>query len=314
MTRLALILHDLAAPADTAGTTARLPVLETLLAHAERAPAPVPDWRRWVMQRAGLTVPPGRPPWAALALGRREPVVFATPVHLVAGIDHVYLHPAGLVSLTAAEQAELRRDYATTFGPADTPFGYLPLAGCEDAITHDPAALLGCEAGQWLPGGPQGAPLRRLMTEIQMWLHAHPVNAARARRGELEVNCLWLWGTGQLDCWPSGSARAVLASDDAALAGVWAETGGLSAAGAAVESWLAATDVVASVTLASLDADATQALARLGQQYLEPLAEALRVHRLERLEIVAGRHEFALTGLQRWRFWRRPRPWWENLA
>jgi len=38
--------------------------------------------------------------------------------------------------------------------------------------------------------------LRRLGAEIEMWLHEHPVNAVRARRGEAPVTGLWLWGGG----------------------------------------------------------------------------------------------------------------------
>jgi hypothetical protein len=50
--------------------------------------------------------------------------------------------------------------------------------------------------------------LRRLGAEIEMWLHDHPINDARRRRGELPVTSLWLWGAG-----------AVPASGDAGAAG-----------------------------------------------------------------------------------------------
>ncbi|MFO8025628.1 MAG: hypothetical protein R6U90_10795, partial [Thiohalophilus sp.] len=37
---------------------------------------------------------------------------------------------------------------------------------------------------------------RRLMNEVQMLLHDHPVNQQRAAEGRLTVNSLWLWGGG----------------------------------------------------------------------------------------------------------------------
>ena len=39
--------------------------------------------------------------------------------------------------------------------------------------------------------------MRRLMTELQMLLHEHPVNEARAARGVPTVNAVWLWGGGE---------------------------------------------------------------------------------------------------------------------
>src|SRR5262249_54422228 len=36
-----------------------------------------------------------------------------------------------------------------------------------------------------------------LLTEVQMLLHAHPVNEAREARGEPAVNSVWLWGAGR---------------------------------------------------------------------------------------------------------------------
>jgi len=47
-----------------------------------------------------------------------------------------------------------------------------------------------------LPNGPDAAVLKRLGAELEMWLHGHPVNEARARRGELPVSTLWPWGGG----------------------------------------------------------------------------------------------------------------------
>jgi hypothetical protein len=50
-----------------------------------------------------------------------------------------------------------------------------------------------------LPQGRNGAELRRLLTEAQMLLHDHPVNAQRERSGLRTVNAIWLSGLGDFE-------------------------------------------------------------------------------------------------------------------
>ena len=45
-----------------------------------------------------------------------------------------------------------------------------------------------------MPKGSDAPELRRLMTEVQMLLHAHPVNQKREINGILPVNALWFYG------------------------------------------------------------------------------------------------------------------------
>jgi hypothetical protein len=45
--------------------------------------------------------------------------------------------------------------------------------------------------------GTGAARAHALVNEIQMVLHEHPVNEARAARGEPAINALWLWGGGR---------------------------------------------------------------------------------------------------------------------
>ena len=44
------------------------------------------------------------------------------------------------------------------------------------------------------PTGSDERRWRKLINEVQMLLHGHPVNQAREQRGEAVVNSLWLWG------------------------------------------------------------------------------------------------------------------------
>ena len=130
----------------------------------------------------------------------------ATPVHMVAGLDTVRVHPAGLLRLAAGEQQILQGDFARVFAGSGwslhaTGRRELLLAGpfpqANAAVrSADPALWLGADPRAGLPSGPGSDSLRRFGAELEMWLHEHPVNLARAGRGLLTVSALWLWGGG----------------------------------------------------------------------------------------------------------------------
>lgn len=60
-----------------------------------------------------------------------------------------------------------------------------------------PLALQGLAMRDWLPQHESLRPWRRLQNEIQTVWHDHPVNLARAERGERPINSLWLYGGGR---------------------------------------------------------------------------------------------------------------------
>src|SRR5690606_30880361 len=60
-----------------------------------------------------------------------------------------------------------------------------------------PAAASVGSLEDWWPQSEDVRPWRRLLNEIQMVWHEHPVNQARAARGALPVNGLWLYGGGR---------------------------------------------------------------------------------------------------------------------
>lgn len=73
--------------------------------------------------------------------------------------------------------------------PADLP-APSPTLAPGDALGRD---LLGL-----LPAGDTGRAWRRLLTEAQIVLSQHPLNAVRAARGLPAVNSVWFWGEGAL--------------------------------------------------------------------------------------------------------------------
>jgi len=56
----------------------------------------------------------------------------------------------------------------------------------------------GAALADLLPAGEDAARWRRWQDEIQMLLHAHPVNGEREARGRSPVNAVWFWGAGRL--------------------------------------------------------------------------------------------------------------------
>lgn len=59
-----------------------------------------------------------------------------------------------------------------------------------------PADAMGMDVGDVLPDHPEALYWRRLLNEIQMALHACPVNVRRRQRGQAEINSVWFWGGG----------------------------------------------------------------------------------------------------------------------
>jgi hypothetical protein len=60
-----------------------------------------------------------------------------------------------------------------------------------------PAAMAEMRLTDWWPQEDSLREWRRLLNEIQMVWHDHPVNIARAERGEVPINSLWLFGGAQ---------------------------------------------------------------------------------------------------------------------
>jgi hypothetical protein len=63
---------------------------------------------------------------------------------------------------------------------------------CTRSLT--PAATAEMRLTDWWPQEDSLREWRRLLNEIQMVWHDHPVNIARAERGEVAINSLWLFG------------------------------------------------------------------------------------------------------------------------
>jgi hypothetical protein len=174
----------------------------------------------------GRTSPAVAEPAAASAVptAAQPPADFtawiATPVHLIAGLTSLHLDRRSILRLPTADLESFAQDFNRTFG--DWGLQLTPLVAGDflmqgpatlTAATTEPARALVADLEASLPKGNDAKALKRLGAELEMWLHAHPLNETRRRRGELPVSTLWLWGgtpaqTGQTPVLPGATATA----------------------------------------------------------------------------------------------------------
>ena len=329
---LTLLLTDLYLDAELRASAgeAAAPALQGLeLALARASAREAVDWRELALRLVGA--PPLAPvPVAALSraahdLGESTGQWWvASAVELEAAHDHVQL--AQVLSLEDEEWERLIAGFNAAFGAdgCELELGqgaeaYLRFGEPAVACAVDPARIVGGDVHDALPVGPQGALLRRLMTEAQMWLHEHPLNVERIARGQAPVTGLWFWGGGELPARPQSSSLPALVSTDRFLRGLWRWAG---ADAANVEPSLAAAlgasgerGCVAAVAMREERGDSwAERLAAFDSDWLMPAIAALRAGRIDVLRVQASDALFTLRGVDLWRIWRRPRPWLEALA
>jgi len=127
--------------------------------------------------------------------------VCAELIHLQADKDNARLVPMQALDVTDDESDQLvealneliRHDGLAVL--RTTPNHYyltgMPASELDTWPTH---AVANGKIADYLPRKSAAGDWRRLMTEVQMLFHAHPVNLARAARQQLPVNGMWFWG------------------------------------------------------------------------------------------------------------------------
>ncbi len=340
MPELVFIFTDFfsAMPEQARDALPRLPVLEMMLSRARCSCLPA-GWRGWLAARIGDRAVRDLAPsaaaaaaWPAASLQDQAPAGYwlATPVHYFAGLDSVRLHPAGLLQLDDDEQRQLAAGFAQVF--ADSPwrlrtFGQreLLLRGPPlEASGADPAQFAGADPAAGLPRGADAATLRRLGAEIEMWLHEHPLNLERGRRGRLPVSALWLWGAqrppptdpGGPDPTRSSPFPPRLFGRDTYVEALWRLQGlvseALPAALEAVPDELHRDSVFLYPTLG--EAGLTSAFAQFERFWLSGALRALRAGNLSGLQLLLGARAYRLRRWNLAQFWSARTPWWESLS
>lgn len=193
-----------------------LPSLEKVLARAQAGLATGGDERSLsaphelaLAQALGWPAIDGQLPLAARSAQRdgvptgASPIGLLTPVHLHLGTEQVSMTDPAALALDAADARVLfdallplllDEGFQMHWGAAQR--WYL----VHDSLAAWPTAsldrVIGRNIDPWLSDAPGARLWRRLHSEAQMLLHAHPINASRESSGLTPVNSLWLSGCG----------------------------------------------------------------------------------------------------------------------
>ena len=289
-----------AAAVGTADGRSRAPLLERLLARADDEGA-VLDWRADAFRIIAPHTP--LPSVAAVAYraagGPRVQgsVYIATPVHYLAELSNVRLADEGILTLDAAQAESLALDFNRDWRDSGVDLwaasGRL-FCGFDsplDATTSDPERVRGQHLEEFLPAGADGGRLRRLMSEIEMWLFDHAVNRGRRQRAELPLSALWLWG--------GGAAISVLPAAQ-----------GSGAGDVLFDAYPPEPGRCADIMVVSAIPNAPE-WREMEAAWLKPTLAELARGRLDRLELSADERRYVISARWRRRFWRRAQPWWE---
>jgi hypothetical protein len=230
----------------------------------------------------------------------------AEPIHFAAGMTSIdALTLKGAARLSQDDRAQL----AATIGD------HLRASGLEweasrwligfpqalDVQTREPN--LAADLENALPTGADAKSVRRLMTELQMVLHEHPVNVRRERAGLPAANAVWLWGGGSV----MGAMRGVTSSvrifaNDPFSVGLSHLLGAQPRTPQDPAQVLNETNNDGIVVL-DLN-EQTDVLTA----WLQPLQVALTKGRLRELIVAIDEWTIELTRVSSWRFWRRDIP------
>jgi hypothetical protein len=332
---IVIVIRDLYLEPQLASdaSDASAPGIEYLARFGEKAALPE-GWRAWTAHWLGLPQYVDAAPASVAAAALEDAPAggsgwLATPLHLIAGLTSVHFDRRSILRLPEAELEELAASFRATFRGSG--FDLRPLGGGELLLTGpqvsppatipEPARLALTSVADALSMGGGAPALRRLSAEIEMWLHDHPVNEQRARRGALAVATLWIWGGGTLAALQPPAAPPeivdVAFGSDPYVGGLWRLAAGESRpmpldwatviAEPRCERALGVVEV-AELLHANASWRLADAVADIDRRLISRSLAALRRGELDRLVLLANDRCLSLRRADRWRLWRRMRP------
>ncbi len=229
--------------------------------------------------------------------------ICADPVHLHFRQERLILADASRLNISPEEAGQLAatlNEHLADTGNlvvATADRWYLRMAGnvASELATIPPLSAVAGRSVETIQ--PESRELRRLLNEVQMLLHAHPVNCRREENGKMTINSLWLWGAGNQPektenpfdtiCSNSPLARGLARAAAIPASPVPAEaTALLQAKGNNTNSLVVIEDLLASAQYQDADAWRT-ALNELETRWFAPLRSALFSGRIRQLRIAA---------------------------
>ena len=342
------LAHD--APLAEAAPRGALPGIESAARFGERASL-AHGWRAWLAASLGradlaaaapasiaaVTADMGRcaspaPAAAVSAAGTRTRWI-ATPLELRATQARTHLEHRGILRLPLEQLAELAESFRESFASSGFALAPLPSGdflletpGIAAVPTTEPARWAGGDVAEGLPRGPAAAPLRRFLSELEMWLHGQELNEARRRRGEPPVTTLWPWGAAGQPLLPErreAPARPAAFGSDAYLGGLWQLLGGACRALPERLEDIAATSSSSGAVLVveiagelrrRAEGTLADAMAGLDARFVSPALEALRRGEVNGVTLIANDMRVTVNRRSHLRLWRRGRAGLESFA
>lgn len=297
---------------------AAAPALATLLARADRAPFGSVDWSldRCLFALFGVQSGSAGLPVAAVTRVADGGApdggwwLRVDPVRMVPSWENLVMLGNDDLELTMGEARALAEELVPLFAE----FGgrlevghpkrwYLRLPTPPRLETTPLTEVVGRSIEAHLPYGDDRSEWHRLLNEVQMQLHASPINRAREGRGEPAVNSVWFWGGGSLPAAVSAPWTRVQGADPvtaglAKLAGV-----GFGPVAQNADAWLASAGPGEHlVVLEPNNAEQWEA------QWFAPLQRALKRRSVRQVTLVpCDGARYVATPRTMLRLWRRPR-------
>lgn len=245
----------------------------------------------------------------------------ADPVHLQADQRGATTRDPATLDIDADEAAQLHAALAPLFAAVGELVMTTPSQWHLRLATHAPALpaslhdFVGLSAMALLPRGEESRRWRQLLNEVQMTLHAHPLNVARTERGLAAINSIALWGGGRTPALRA-KTRSTLLSGDPVIAGA-GRLAGVQVQPLPARFTADAADGIVhwnrlQAPAASHDAQAWgEGLQQLNDDWLAPALAALGSGKLKRIELHGFGDEatlsLSMSPLDRYCFWRKPR-------
>jgi hypothetical protein len=250
----------------------------------------------------------------------------ADPVHLRVDMGELALLAGEGLRVSMAEAQALAAELNGQLDDADMRITalaekrwYVRLERPPGLATQPLWEVSGSGIGEHLPRGEGAGRWRARINDVQMILHASPVNRERERRGEPAINSLWLWGGGRTPRVPVGRWQGVC-SDHTLVAGLAQLAQAASEPlPADARSWLARSEragrhllvwSAAYPAVRCADVDAWRGfVTAVEERWMAPLLDALKSGRVQSVSLRTGEsRDFRLRRAQLGFWWRRARP------
>ena len=221
---LDLLVQDLLVPPDAPPEmrALRLPLLEKWLASSDIARVEAKTAHDFLAGEFGLPTPVPVAPVTLAGEGANPEGAWlrADPVHVRIAPNGATLHSAAVLdidreeaeALVAALTAHFAGDGLQFRAPSSERW-YVQVPRGEVPATTPLSAALGRNAFALMPAATPAINWPAVLTEVQMVLAAHEVNARREREQRPPVNSVWLWGGGEAPTLQTSPYTAIYAEE-----------------------------------------------------------------------------------------------------